>query len=65
MIRLAAPDLVLWIVCARVVRIAFDLEFTSMHADDGAGDTPSLGIPTHVILNLEGLGHSGLIRRAN
>jgi hypothetical protein len=32
MIRLAALDLVLWIVRARMVGIAFDLELASMHA---------------------------------
>lgn len=62
MIRLAAPDLVLRIVCARMVSIAFDLEFTSMHADDRAVDTPSLGIPAHAIMDLESLRHGRSIR---
>lgn len=62
MIRLAAPDLVLRIVCARMVSIAFDLEFTSMHAYDRAVDTPSLGIPAYAIMDLEGLRHGRSIR---
>ena len=41
MIRLAALDLVLWIVQARVVGIAFDLELASMHAGDRAADAPA------------------------
>ena len=57
MIRLAAPDFVLWIVRARMVRIAFDLELASMHAGDRAADAPRLGIPAHPIMNLEVLRH--------
>jgi hypothetical protein len=62
MIRLAALDLVLWVVRARVVRIALDLELANMHADDRAADTSSLGIPTHAIMDLEGLRHGRSIR---
>ena len=57
MIRLAALDLVLWIFRARMVRIAFDLELTNMHAGDRAADAPRLGIPAHPIMNLEVLRH--------
>ena len=57
MIRLAALDLVLWIVRARVVGIAFDLELASMHASDCAADAPRLGIPAHAIMGLEALRH--------
>ena len=62
MIRLAALDLVLWIVQARVVGIAFDLELASMHAGDRAADAPRLGIPAHAIMYLEALRHGGSIR---
>lgn len=57
MIRFAALDLVLWIVRARMMGIAFDLELASMHAGDRAADAPRLGIPAHSIMDLEGLRH--------
>jgi len=63
MIRLAALDLVLWIVRARMVHIAFELELARMHTDDRAADTSSLGIPAHAIMNLKGLRHGHSIRR--
>lgn len=62
MIRLAALDLVLWIVCARMVSVAFDLELASMHAGDRAADAPRLGIPVHPIMYLEVLRHGRSIR---
>ena len=62
MIGLAALDLVLWIVRARMVGIAFDLELASMHADDRAADTAGLGIPAHAIMDLEALRHGCSIR---
>jgi len=62
MIRLAALDLVLWIVRARMVGIAFDLELASMHAGDRAADAPRLGIPAHAIMDLEALRHGCSIR---
>ena len=63
MVRLAALDLVLWSVRARMVSVTFDLELASMHADDRAADTPRLGIPAHAIMDLEVLGHGRSIRR--
>ena len=57
MIRLAALDRVLWIVRARMMGIAFDLEIASMHAGDHAADAPRLGIPAHAIMDLEALRH--------
>lgn len=42
-IERADLDLVLWIVRVRMVHIAFDLELASMHADDRAANTSSLG----------------------
>ena len=62
MIRLTALDLVLWIVRARMVSIAFDLELAGMHADDRAADPPRLGIPAHAIMDLEALRHVRSIR---
>lgn len=56
-IRLAALDLVLWIVRARMVGVAFDLEMARVHADDRAADTAGLGIPTHAIMDLEAVRH--------
>ena len=58
MVRLAALDLVLWSVCARMMGVAFDLEIASMHADDRAADAPRLGIPAHAIVDLEALPHA-------
>ena len=63
MIRLAALNLVLWIVRTRMVRIAFELELARMHTDDRAADTSSLGIPAHAIMNLKRLRHGNSIRR--
>ena len=57
MIGLAALDLVLRFVCARMMGIAFDLELARMHAGDRAAGAPRLGIPAHSIMDLEGLRH--------
>lgn len=57
MIRLAALDFVLWIVRARMVLIALDLELANMDADDRAADAPRLGIPAHPIMDIEILRH--------
>ena len=62
MIRVAALDLVLWIVRTRMMGIAFDLELASMHAGDRAADAPRLGIPAHAIMDLEALRHGCSIR---
>jgi hypothetical protein len=62
MIGLAALDLVLWIVRARMVGIAFDLELVSMYADDRAADSAGLGIPAHAIMDLEAFRHGCSIR---
>ena len=62
MVRLAALDLVLRIVCARMVGIAFDLELADTHTDDRAADAPRLGVPAHAIMDLEGLRHGRSIR---
>ena len=62
MVRLAALDLVLWSVGARMVGVAFDLEIASTYADDRATDAPRLGIPAHAIMDLEALRHVRSIR---
>jgi hypothetical protein len=62
MIRLAALDFVLWIVRARMMGVAFDLEIASIHAGDRAADAPRLGIPAHAIMDLEVLRHRCPIR---
>jgi hypothetical protein len=62
MIRLAALELVLWIVRASMVRRAFDFELASMHADDRTADASRLGIPAHPIMDLEVLRHGCSIR---
>jgi len=63
MIRFAALDLVLWLVRARMVSVAFDLEFPSMHADDRGADAAGFGISAHAIMDLEALRHGHSIRR--
>jgi len=62
MLGLAALDLVLRIVRARMVGVAVDLELAGMHADDRAADATGLGIPAHAIVNLEAFRHGGSIR---
>ena len=62
MIRLAALDLVLWIVRACMMRVALDLELASMHAGDRAADAARLGIPAHAVVYLEALWQSRSIR---
>jgi hypothetical protein len=62
MVRLAALDLVLWSVRARMVGVAFDLEIASTNADDRATDAPRLGTPAHAIMDLEALRHVRSIR---
>jgi hypothetical protein len=57
MIRLAALDLVLWVVLARMMGVAVDLEIASTHAHDRAADAPRLRIPAHAIVDLEALRH--------
>src|SRR5665213_1501621 len=62
MVRLAALDLVLGIVGARMVDIAFDLELARMHAGDRTADASRLGVPAHAIMDLESLRHDRSIR---
>jgi hypothetical protein len=58
MIRLIAFDLVLRIVHARVVDIAFEVNIPGVHAHDMTTDPAGFGIPTHVITGLEYLRHA-------
>ena len=53
MFGLAALDLVLRGVGARVVRVAVDLEIACMDPNDHAADAPGLRIPAHVIADVE------------
>ena len=57
MVGLAALDLVLWSVWARMMGVAIDLEITRTDADDRAADAPGFGIPAHAIMDLEALRH--------
>ena len=50
---LAALDLVLRRFRARMVRVAVNVEIARMDANDRAADAPGLGIPAHMIANLE------------
>jgi hypothetical protein len=58
MLGLAALDLVLRRIRARVMGIAFDIEVADMHSDDRAADVLSLGIPSHAIADFEGIRHN-------
>ena len=50
-------DLVLRISRARVMDVAFVIHVFCVHPYDAAADAASLGIPAHVIANLECPGH--------
>jgi hypothetical protein len=56
-IRLVALDLVLRLILAGVVDVAFVVHILRVHFRDPATHATSLGIPGHVIADLEGLGH--------
>lgn len=58
MIRLVALDLILWIVRAGVVDVAFVIHVFGMHPHDPTGDPARFGIPAHVIAELETSCHS-------
>jgi hypothetical protein len=58
MIRFVAFDLVLWIVRARVVDMAFVVNIPGVHAHDAATDPAGFGIPADVITDLEYLHHA-------
>ena len=53
MIRLVALDLILWVVRAGVVDVAFVIHVFGMHPHDPTGDPARFGIPAHVIAELE------------
>src|SRR5262249_33341822 len=57
MIRLVAFDLVLRIVVARMMDIAFVVHILGVHPDDAASAATSLRIPADVITALECLAH--------
>jgi hypothetical protein len=53
MVSLGALDLILRNVRARMMSIAFVINVAPMYSDDRAADAPGLGIPAHVIADLE------------
>jgi hypothetical protein len=57
MIGFVASDLVLWIVHVGVVDVAFVVYVLGVHPHDTSADPARFGIPTHVIADLEYLGH--------
>jgi hypothetical protein len=57
MIGFVAFDLVLWIVRARVMDIAFVVHIPRVHAHDTAADSVGFGVPTHMIADFEYLRH--------
>ena len=57
-ISLVAPNLVLRVVLARMMNIAFVIHVARMHLHDMAADSASFGIPTHVIADFECLPHN-------
>jgi hypothetical protein len=58
MIRLVALDFVLRIIRARVVDVAFVIHILGVHSHDATGHPAGLGIPTHVIADLERVCHN-------
>jgi hypothetical protein len=58
MIRFVAFDLVLRIVRARVVDIAFVVNIPGVHAHDTTTDPAGFGIPADVVTDLEYLRHA-------
>ena len=58
MIRLVALDLILRIVRAGMVNVAFVVHVFSMHPHDTTVDPACFGIPAHVIAELETSCHS-------
>ena len=58
MICLVARDFVLRIVRAGVVDVAFIVHVFGVHPHDVTGDPADLGIPTHVIADLERVCHN-------
>lgn len=53
-----AFDLVLWIVLARMMDIAFVVHVARMHPHDMTTDAAGFGIPTYVIADSEFLSHN-------
>ena len=59
--RLVAPNLVLRLVFAGMMDVAFIAHVLGVHADDFAAHPTGLRVPAHVIANLEYLCHGGSI----
>jgi hypothetical protein len=58
MLGLAALDLVLRHISARVMGITFGIEVADIPPDDRAADVPGLGIPAHAIADFKGIRHN-------
>jgi hypothetical protein len=56
-IGLVALDLILWLVWARMVRIALIVGVSRVDLDDPATDVPCLGIPGDMVANFETIAH--------
>jgi hypothetical protein len=63
MIGFVASDLLLWVVHASVMQVAFVVHVLGVHPNDTAGDPARFGIPTHVVADLECLGHKEIFRK--
>lgn len=61
-IGLAALDLVSRCIHAGVVGVAIDIEIAGMNPRHRATNSPSLGIPAHMIANVEAPSHHSLVR---
>lgn len=59
MVGLAAFDFILWILLARVVRVALVVHVSGVHLDDRAADMPGFGVPGHSISHFESFRHDG------
>jgi hypothetical protein len=65
MIGSVAFDLVLRIILARVMDVAFVVHVSCVHPHDVTADPTGFGIPAHVIPNLVCLGHDVSLRIAS
>jgi hypothetical protein len=64
MVGLIALDLVLRIVLARMMDVAFVVDVPGAHPNDVAADPAGLGIPGYVIADFESLRHEFILFRS-
>jgi hypothetical protein len=57
-VRLVALDLILRVILARVMSVAFVVYILSVHLHDRSADPTGFRIPAHVIANFKGLFHN-------